>query len=150
MHFVKIGVFRDFYRDDNPDGAPDMEAVEAFEAYEQALLAFHFDRVSRMRGIKPEPGAVDHHFDPASVKPIKFVQRILGGTIGTVQVPDEKHIARFQAFRHFLIDGTGRTDRRKSLDMDFVTNCRQSINLPVGALFGGRHTNVCNLFHSIQ
>lgn len=62
IHYVKIGVFRDFYRDDNPDGASDVEAIAAFEAYEQALLAFHLQRVSRMRGIKPEPGLVDHHF----------------------------------------------------------------------------------------
>lgn len=62
MHYVKIGVFRDFYRDDNPDGAPDRGTIEEFETYEHTLLAFHLNRVSRMRGIKPEPGAVDHHF----------------------------------------------------------------------------------------
>ena len=61
-HYVKIGVFRDFYRDDYPPGAAVNEPVQEFEAYERALLAFHLRRVSDMRGIKPQPAGIDHHF----------------------------------------------------------------------------------------
>ncbi|MEO0384571.1 MAG: hypothetical protein AAF234_13570 [Pseudomonadota bacterium] len=58
-HYVKIGVFRDFYADGRENrGATDKEA----EAYELALLDFHLQRVSRMRGVKPSRGEVDHHF----------------------------------------------------------------------------------------
>lgn len=61
-HYVEIGIFRDFYRDNYPNGAPNNEAINGFEAYEHALLSFHLARISRMRGVKPEPGTVDHHF----------------------------------------------------------------------------------------
>jgi len=61
-HYVRIGVFRDFYRDDYPNGCTNEDMREAFEAFEFGLLGFHMKRMSRMRGVKLGTVGADHHF----------------------------------------------------------------------------------------
>lgn len=54
-HYVRIGIFRNFYEDEEPD-------CPSSEAYEFALLEFHLARVARMRGIAPGRENATHHF----------------------------------------------------------------------------------------
>lgn len=55
-HYVRIGVFRNFYEDlEDPTDT-------ASESYELELLEFHRARIGRMRGVKADPVGSDHHF----------------------------------------------------------------------------------------
>lgn len=100
------------------------------------------DRVNqqpmRRRRIEVEVG--DMNADVASPELVEFDQGILGAPVCTVQVPYDENIAWFQGRDDRLVDGPIPADRRKSLDMQFVTNGLEAVNLSIGALFRSRYS----------
>lgn len=135
-HYVRIGVFRNFYDDlDDPADA-------ASEAYELELLEFHQARIGRMRGIKTDPVGLEHHFRescwrfqvvpffegraPETVHAMVLAELLaylkVGGVVG-VDTPDMLAIRQCQL--HFLDRRVAWLERNSAA---FVSNdLRQSL-----------------------
>lgn len=84
----------------------------------------------------------DQEIHAALAQPVEFVERVLGGAIGAVQVPDDEDVTRSQALHDALVDRSPARRRGKRFDMQFVANHLQSVDLSIRLLLARRDAQI--------